>query len=99
MVFALGLPDLEAIRIAAAYVSRPLNVLVVGRYPHSVGDLRAAGVARVSLGALVTRAVFRSVFRAAREVIEHGTFGFVSDAMPSRDVDACMAGREAPRLA
>ena len=99
VVFAPGLPDLEAIRTAAASVSCPLNVLVAGRDPHSVGDLREAGVVRVSLGALVTRAAFGSVYRAAREVIEHGTFGFVSDAMPSRDVDACMAGREPARPA
>ncbi len=96
VVFAPGLPDLEAIRTVAASVSCPLNVLVAGRDPHGVEQLRKAGVTRVSLGALVTRVAFGSVYRAAREMIDHGTFGFVAGAMPSRDVDACMAGGGSP---
>jgi len=59
-----------------------------------------AGVTRVSPGALVSRAALGPVFRAAREIIQQGTFGFSAGAATSSEVNACMGeGQRADRAA
>jgi 2-methylisocitrate lyase-like PEP mutase family enzyme len=51
VLFAPGLPDLDAVRAVTSSVSKPLNVLAIGAVAAaSLADLARAGVARVSLG-------------------------------------------------
>ena len=93
VVYAPGLPDLAAIRAVVQAVSCPVNVLVgMGRgYGLSVQDLGQAGVRRISLGGALSRAALGALFRAASEMREQGTFGFLHDAATSAEVNACMA--------
>lgn len=91
VVYAPALPDLDAIRAVVAAVSCPVNVLVAGRDPFTVEQLGSIGVRRISLGGLLSRLALGAVSRAAREIIERGTFGFVADAMPTPEVNARMA--------
>ena len=44
--------------------------------------LRSLGVARISVGGTLTRAVLTLIAEAAREMAEHGTFGFAQGAIP-----------------
>ncbi len=88
VLYAPGLPSLEAVRTVCAAVSKPVNVLTGGR---SVEELAAAGVKRISLGGGLSRAALGAFLRAAREIKEHGTFGFLKDAVPHAEINAMMA--------
>ncbi len=93
VVYAPGLPDLQAIRRVCAAVDRPVNV-VMGLKPPTfpVAELEAAGVKRISVGGAFARTALGAFVRAAREVREAGTFGFAADAIPDAEVSAYMAG-------
>jgi 2-methylisocitrate lyase-like PEP mutase family enzyme len=90
VLYAPGLPSLDAIKQVCAALSKPVNVLTSGR---SVEELAAAGVKRISLGGSLSRAAFGALLRAAREIKEHGTFGFLKDAVPHAEINGMMAER------
>lgn len=92
--FAPGLPNIEVVATVCKSVSRPVNVLAGG--PHfTVASLREAGVRRISLGPRLSNAAFGAVRRAAREILEKGTFEFTRDGMTSAEVAAILAGKTA----
>lgn len=84
VLFAPGLPDLDAIRRVCASVGKPVNVMAAmpGR-SFTVANLAAAGVKRVSLAASLHRAAMTALRDAAREVQESGTFGYLERIIPS----------------
>lgn len=92
VLYAPGLPSLDAIRAVCAAVSRPVNVLAGGggNGATSVAALAAAGVRRISLGSTLSRAALGTLVRAAREVSEAGTFGFARDALPYAEANGLM---------
>ena len=78
---APGLPTLEAVRAVCAAVTRPVNFMVgIPGKSFSVADLQAAGVRRISLATSLWRAAMTGLLDAAREVKDHGTFGYVETA-------------------
>jgi 2-methylisocitrate lyase-like PEP mutase family enzyme len=91
VLYAPGLNDLEMIRTVCASVSKPVNVVMglKGR-SFSVAELAAAGVRRISVGSALCRAAYGALFRAAREMKEHGTFAWANDAVPFAEIDALM---------
>jgi 2-methylisocitrate lyase-like PEP mutase family enzyme len=92
VLYAPGLRDLEEIRTVCAAVSKPVNVLPLSSAV-SVGALAEAGVRRISLGTDLVRAALGAFLRAAREVREHGTFGFLDEAASGSDLNPFMLGR------
>lgn len=78
VLFAPALPDLAAVREVCAAVGKPVNFMVgmKGR-SFSLAELRGAGVRRVSLATSLYRAAMAGMLQAAREVQEHGSFGYV----------------------
>jgi len=93
VVYAPGLPDLEAIRRVCESVDKPVNVVMGLRGPkYTVDELRKAGVKRISVGGSFARAALGGFMRAAREVREKGTFTYAADAIPHADVMAYMVG-------
>ena len=92
VLYAPGLPSLEAIKAVCAAVSpRPVNALSgIKGLSFSVEQLAAAGVRRISLGGALTRLAYGSLISAAREMREHGTFSFVDGAAPTAEVAAFM---------
>ncbi len=92
VLYAPGLPDLDAIREVCTSVSKPVNVLMGLRgATYSVEELAAAGVKRISVGGSFARAALGAFVRAAREVKEKGTFSFAVEAIPHAEVGAFMA--------
>ncbi len=92
VVYAPGLPSLEAIREVCASVSKPVNVLMgLKGATFSVQQLAAVGVKRISVGGAFARAALGAFMRAAREVKEHGTFTFAADAISHAEVTGYMA--------
>ena len=94
VLYAPGLPDLDAIRAVCAAVSRPVNVIAgLAGNRYSVAELAGAGVKRISLGSTLARAALGALARAAREIRDHGTFYFTDDAMPFAEANALMRPR------
>jgi 2-methylisocitrate lyase-like PEP mutase family enzyme len=93
VLYAPGLPDLEAIRRVCEAVAKPVNVVMGLKPPmYSVEELQAAGVKRISVGGSFARAALGALVRAAREVREQGTFTYADDAIPGAEVSRYMAG-------
>ncbi|HEY5047663.1 MAG TPA: isocitrate lyase/phosphoenolpyruvate mutase family protein [Rhizomicrobium sp.] len=92
VLYAPGLPNLEAIREVCAAVSRPVNVVMgLKGATFSVQQLAAAGVKRISVGGAFARAALGAFVRAAREVKDQGTFTFAADAMSHAEASGYMA--------
>jgi 2-methylisocitrate lyase-like PEP mutase family enzyme len=79
VLYAPGLRRIEDIRRVVADVGRPLNVLTVPGAP-PVSELAAAGVARISTGGTLAMAAIDALARAARELLDDGTYGFLEQA-------------------
>jgi 2-methylisocitrate lyase-like PEP mutase family enzyme len=89
VLYAPGLPSLEAIRTVCAAVAKPVNVLA-GTRPFTVAELAAAGVKRISVGSLLARAALGEFLRAAREIQDKGSFTFATRAVPFAEINAMM---------
>lgn len=95
VLYAPGLPSLEAIRTVCGALSRPLNVVMgLSGAAWSVAELADAGVRRISVGGSFARAALGAFVRAAEEVREHGTFGYAADAIADAEAAAYMAKTE-----
>jgi 2-methylisocitrate lyase-like PEP mutase family enzyme len=92
VLYAPGLPSLDAIRKVCASVPKPVNVVMgLKGATFSVSELAAVGVKRISVGGAFARAALGAFVRAAREVKGQGTFSFAADAIPHAEVREYMA--------
>jgi 2-methylisocitrate lyase-like PEP mutase family enzyme len=80
----------EVIGRLAAAIDAPLNV-IAGPGSPTIAELRALGVARVSLGPGLARSVMAHVRRAAAEVLGPGTYGTLAEQLPSPEANALFA--------
>ena len=83
VLYAPGLTDLDDIRRVVDSVELPVNVLALPGGP-TVPELAAAGVARVSVGGAFAYTAMGAVVEAARELLDHGTYGFWDRAARGR---------------
>ena len=89
VLYAPGLISKEQIATVVSSVDRPVNVLMgLAGNPMNLAELAALGVKRVSVGSALARAAFSSLLLAAREMREHGTFGFAEKAANSGEIAA-----------
>jgi len=79
------------VRAVCAAVGKPVNFMagIKGR-SFSVAELEAAGVRRISLATSLFRAAMTGLVSAAREVREHGTFGYLDTALSTAELNAFM---------
>jgi 2-methylisocitrate lyase-like PEP mutase family enzyme len=92
VLYAPGLPDIEAIKTVCHAVEKPVNVVMGLRgASYSVAELSAAGVRRVSVGGSFARAALDALMRAAEEVKTSGTFGYAAEAIPDAVVSQLMS--------
>jgi 2-methylisocitrate lyase-like PEP mutase family enzyme len=95
VVYAPGLPDLEAIRTVCREVDRPVNVVMGLKGPrYAVDQLSEAGVRRISVGGSFARAALGALKRAAEEVMGRGTFNYADDAIPAAVLHAMMSAEK-----
>ena len=94
VLYAPGISNIEHVRQICASVSKPVNVLASSP-SFTVASLADAGVRRISLGSRLSSAALSSLDRAAREILEHGTFGFMSDVMSSARISEALGGQRA----
>jgi len=69
VLFAPGLPDIDAVKAVCSSVSTPVNVLVYGKLAeYSVDDFAKAGAARLSLGGGLCNVVYGALVEAALDI-------------------------------
>jgi len=91
VLFAPGLPDLDAVRAVCAAVSRPVNFMVgIKGKSFSVRELAAAGVRRISLATSLYRAAMTGLLDAAREVRDQGQFRFLERCVTTPELHKIM---------
>lgn len=87
VLFAPGLPDLDAIRTVCAEVTKPVSVMIgIPGRTFSVDALAKAGVTRISTGAVLARAAYTALITAAEEISDSGTFDFAGKALGSAKI-------------
>ena len=93
VLFAPGLPDLDAVRTVVGAVTRPVNFMVALRgKSFSVAELEAAGVRRISLAGTLYRAAMTGLVEAAREVRDSGTFTYLDRSLLTAELWELMQG-------
>ena len=89
VLYAPGLTSRDDIAAVVSSVDRPVNVVMgLQGVPLSLAELSATGVKRVSVGSALCRAALGAFLRAAREMREHGTFSFASEAVRPLEINA-----------
>ncbi len=97
VLYAPGLPSLEAIRTVCAAVSRPVNVVIgIGAARFTRDELAEAGVKRISIGSSLARLAYGDVARTARAMLRDGQFDFLDRAMGFAEIEAFFAPFERP---
>jgi 2-methylisocitrate lyase-like PEP mutase family enzyme len=93
VLFAPGLPDLAAVRMVCAAVSKPVNFMVgIKGKSFTVAELAEVGVRRISLATSLYRAAMGGLLNAAREVQDRGTFGYLDHAVTTPELNDFMQG-------
>jgi 2-methylisocitrate lyase-like PEP mutase family enzyme len=85
-VFVPGVVEADDIRRLAAAIPGPLNVVAGLANTIDAPTLFSLGVVRVSLGGSLARASLSLLERAGRELVEHGTLGFLDGAISYADL-------------
>lgn len=80
-VFVPGVADAQTIRRLADEVGAPLNVMAGPGAP-GTAELRALGVARISVGSALARSVMGHIRSAAAELLGAGTYGALRGGLP-----------------
>jgi len=94
VLYAPGLRTSDDIAAVVRSVDRPVNVVMgLQGVPLSLADLSSLGVKRISVGSALSRTALGAFLRAAREMREHGTFTFVSEAVSTRELNALFGER------
>ena len=85
-VFVPGVVEEDTIRRLAEAIACPLNIVAGLANTIDAPTLFSLGVRRVSLGGSMARAIFSSLERAGRELLESGTLGFLDGAISYADL-------------
>lgn len=86
-VFVPGLIDRDTISALVKETGCPLNIMAMPG-ASTTAELGRLGVARVSVGPMITQAAFAATRRATRELLERGSYGKPEDLMPFSDMRA-----------
>ena len=93
VLFAPGLPDLDAVKTVCSSVSRPVSVLIHGPLArHSVEDFAAAGVARLSLGSALSSEAYALLAEQASALKTSGRFDMFGTRRSARTTVRAIIG-------
>ncbi|MER5915054.1 isocitrate lyase/phosphoenolpyruvate mutase family protein [Streptomyces sp. NPDC001982] len=88
-IFAPGAVDPETVKALADGIDGPLNVMVGPGAP-TVAELAALGVARVSAGSGLAQAAYAVVRRAARELLDGGTYDALAGGLDYGELNSLL---------
>ena len=92
VLMAPGVTDLEQLRTVCAALTKPFNFMAgIPRRSHTVAELAAVGVRRISLATSLYRAAMSGLILAAREVQQTGTLTYIDTALPGAEINAYFA--------
>jgi 2-methylisocitrate lyase-like PEP mutase family enzyme len=87
VLFAPGLPDLNAVRAVCTALTKPLNFMVgIKGKSFPVAELVQAGVKRISLATSLYRAAMTGFVEAALEVKNSGQFAFLDRCVSTQEL-------------
>jgi 2-methylisocitrate lyase-like PEP mutase family enzyme len=86
-LFVPGLLDLDVLTALVCAVTLPVNVMGGPGAP-SVTELAAVGVRRVSVGTAIAQAAYGLADRAARELLDAGTYGSLDQGLTYPELNA-----------
>lgn len=87
VLYSPGVRDLATIRTVVASVTKPMNVVMSAADPSlTAAELADAGVKRISVGGALSRLALAAFLKGAREMKDRGTFTWVRDTVPSREL-------------
>ncbi|MCP4335508.1 MAG: isocitrate lyase/phosphoenolpyruvate mutase family protein [Gammaproteobacteria bacterium] len=88
VLYAPGLPDLDSIH-KVCEIGKPVNVVMgLPGARFTVEELAAAGVKRISVGAVLARTAYGAFVKAAREITGEGSFNFADTAIGFAEMNA-----------
>ena len=93
VLFAPGISDEATLKMICASVGKPVSV--ISPKDSSVEALAKVGIKRISTGPRMTQAMFGAVERAAREILDKGTFTFIGDVASFAALQGMFSKREA----
>ncbi len=88
--FVPGVIDADTIAALVRAIDGPLNIMAMPGAP-SAPQLGQLGVARVSVGSAITQRALATTRRAARELLEQGTYGTPEDSLPFGEANGMFA--------
>jgi methylisocitrate lyase len=90
-LYAPGLRSKEQIAaVVKALAPKPVNVLV-GAPGFTLAELAGLGVRRISVGGALARVAWNGFLRAAREIVEKGTFAGLGEAAAYQELNGLFA--------
>ena len=89
-VFVPGVIDADTIARLVKAISCSLNIMAMPGAP-STAQLGKMGVARVSVGPAITQVALAATQRAARELLERGTYGLLESGLPFAEMNGLFA--------
>jgi len=94
-VFVPGVVDAGTIGRLVAAIHGPVNIMAGPGSPNTA-ELARLGVVRVSVGPAIAQAALETVRRAARELLESGTYGTLEAALPFPEANGIFARSTRP---
>lgn len=92
VLYAPGLPDIDAIKQVCSSVAKPVNVVLgLGGSGITVAMLAQAGVRRISLGSSLACSAYGALFAAAQELQSDGTTDFKKTAATYPQINGLMS--------
>lgn len=87
VLYAPGLRDLATMKLVAASVGKPINVVMSAADPSITTDqLASAGVKRVSVGGALSRLALGAFMKGAREMKEKGGFTWMRETITTSEL-------------
>ena len=92
-LYAPGIRTREHIaEVVAAVAPKPFNLLVGSTSELTMREIAALGVRRVSVGGALARAAWGGFMRAAKPLVEQGTFDGFANAASGQELNAFFSG-------
>src|SRR3954454_22889021 len=98
VLYAPGIKTREQIgAVCRAVAPKPLNFLNGAAFGHTVADIAAMGVRRISVGGALARSAWGGFMRAAKSIAEQGSFEGFKDAANGGELNGFFSKDKAAR--
>jgi 2-methylisocitrate lyase-like PEP mutase family enzyme len=74
--------------VVSAVAPKPVNIIMSAALGITVAEVAALGARRISVGSALSRVVWGSFMRAAKEIAEQGRFDSFAGGAPNAELNA-----------